>query len=77
MLHNKMDLMKHMPNHPVMKVISVVFAVVGLLGLWGSLTHADLQIQSTINNVLSTFRELRITTDGSPQGAVKVILNTG
>lgn len=72
-----MDITKHVPKHPVLRVLAVIFALVGLTGLRGSLTHADLQIQSAINNVISTFKELRITTDGSPQGATKVILNTG
>jgi|GEM_PF-6358550 len=34
MLHNKMDLTKHVPKQPVLKVIATLFASVGLLGLW-------------------------------------------
>lgn len=29
-----MDLTKHIPQHPVLRTIAVVFALVGLFGLW-------------------------------------------
>ncbi len=70
------DLGNHLPRHPFMKGVMVVLALVGLTGLRWSITHADLQIQSSIDNVIQTIKELRITTDGSPQGDNKVILSS-
>lgn len=77
MLHHTMDLTKHVPKQPLLRVVAFVLSLVGLLGLVGSITHADLAIETSLNNVIGTFQELRITTDGSASGSNRVILNTG
>ena len=56
-----------LPAHPIMRVLTVLFAAVGLAGLSASLTHADLQIQSSLDNVLQTIQGLHITADGTSQ----------
>ena len=66
MKHSYKNLLR-LPSHAGIRVIMIMLAVVGLVGLSTSLTKADLQIQSTLDNVLQTIQGLHVTPDGSSQ----------
>lgn len=66
MKHSYKNLLK-LPAHAGIRVIMIIAAVMGLVGLSTSLTKADLQIQSTLDNVLQTIQGLHITPDGTAQ----------
>ena len=69
------DLSKHMPQHGAVKALAVLLASVWLIWLRGSLTHADLVIQSSLENVVQTIQSIHVTLDGTPNTPDRVRLD--
>lgn len=75
MKHSYKNLLR-LPAHMGARVFTIIASFVGLVGLSTSLTNADLQIQSSLDNVLQTIQGLHVTSDGTAQTADTVRLDS-